>query len=108
MITAKFVFGKDGLINGFLISGHSGSEECGRDIICSAVSSPAYMVCNTLTEIMNLSPEIHESDGRLSLSLAEDEEKKAQDMLNGFYLHLQELEKMYPEYIKVERGAKYA
>lgn len=108
MITAKFVFGKDGLINSFLISGHSGSEESGRDIICSAVSSPAYMVCNTLTEIMKLSPEIHESDGLLSLSLAEDEEKKAQDILNGFYLHLQELEKMYPEYIKVERGAKYA
>ncbi len=105
MITANFVFGKDGLINGFSICGHSGSEKSGRDIICSAVSSPAFMVCNTLTEIMKLSPEIHESDGRLSLSLAEDEEKKAQDILNGFYLHLKELEKMYPEYIKVERGA---
>lgn len=91
---------------GFTVSGHSGSEAEGRDIICSAVSSAAYMTANTITEIMCLHPEICEKDGLLSLSLTKSEAFKAADLLNGFKLHLTELSKLYPEFIIVERGAK--
>ena len=59
MITAKFVYSGD-IITGFSVSGHSGSAEIGKDIICSAVSSASYMTVNTLTEIMLLNPEIIE------------------------------------------------
>lgn len=62
MITAKFVYSGD-IITGFSVSGHSGSAEIGKDIICSAVSSVSYMTVNTLTEIMLLNPEIIEKDG---------------------------------------------
>lgn len=105
MITARFTFAGD-IITGFNISGHSGSAEKGKDIICSAVSSPSIMVANTLTEIMCLHPEISEKDGFLGLSLIESEAFTAADLLNGFKLHLTELSKIYPEFIIVERGAK--
>lgn len=105
MITARFKFAGD-IITGFNISGHSGSAEKGSDIICSAVSSPAIMVANTITEIMCLNPSISEKDGFLNLSLTESEAIKAADILNGFILHLTELSKQYPKYILVERGAK--
>ena len=62
MITAKFVYSGD-IITGFSVSGHSGSAEIGKDIICSAVSSASYMTVNTLTEIMLLNPEIIETSG---------------------------------------------
>lgn len=105
MITAEFFFGNDGLINGFSLSGHSGSAPKGEDIICSAVSSPAYMTVNTLTEIMALNPEVIENDGLMTVKLNSVDAAKAADILNGLRLHIEELEKMYPEYIKVERGA---
>ena len=88
------------------MSGHSGSAEKGKDIVCSAVSSPSIMVANTITEIMCLHPEISEKDGLLSLSLDIREAQTAADLLNGFKLHLTELSKQYPEFILVERGAK--
>lgn len=104
MITAKFSFG-DGLINGFEISGHSGYAEEGEDIICSAVSSVAYMVTNTLTEIMDLNPEIEVEDGYLKVLLNKEDAKKPEDILKGLLLHLEQIEKEGPEFIKIERGA---
>lgn len=105
MITAKFDFAENDLITGFIVSGHSGSAVSGQDIICSAVSSSAYMVANTITEIMAIKAEIRESDGEMKLRLNRDDAEKASDILKGFYLHMGQLSKMYPDYIKVERGA---
>ena len=97
MITAKFVYSGD-IITGFSVSGHSGSAEIGKDIICSAVSSASYMTVNTLTEI--------EKDGFLGIRLSKDEAAAANDLLKGFELHLKELSELYPNYIKIERGAE--
>ena len=101
MITAKFVYSGD-IITGFSVSGHSGSAEIGKDIICSAVSSASYMTVNTLTEIMLLNPEIIEKDGFLGIRLSKDEAAA----VKGFELHLKELSELYPNYIKIERGAE--
>ena len=98
MITAKFVYSGD-IITGFSVSGHSGSAEIGKDIICSAVSSASYMTVNTLTEII-------EKDGFLGIRLSKDEAAAANDLLKGFELHLKELSELYPNYIKIERGAE--
>jgi len=107
MITAAFDFsGKS--ISGFTLSGHSGFAESGSDIVCSAASSAAFMTANTVTEILKLHPKITERDGFLSLSLAESECAEAQTILQGFLLHMQELAKMYPDFIKIERGAENA
>ena len=105
MITAKFVYSGD-IITGFSVSGHSGSAKIGKDIICSAVSSASYMTVNTLTEIMLLKPEIIEKDGFLGIRLSKDEAAAANDLLKGFELHLKELSELYPNYIKIERGAE--
>lgn len=105
MITAKFVFSENELILGFDIQGHSGSAEKGQDIICSAVSSPAYMVVNTITEVLLLNPDISENDGRLKIKLNSHEAEKSRDILKGFYIHIKQLSQMYPDNIKVERGA---
>lgn len=82
MITAKFVYSGD-IITGFSVSGHSGSAEIGKDIICSAVSSASYMTVNTLTEIMLLNPEIIEKDGFLGIRLSKDEAAAVFTTLNN-------------------------
>lgn len=104
MIAAKFIFGNS-LITGFEISGHSGYAQEGSDIVCASVSSVCYMVANTLTEVMKIPAEIEIDDALMKLSLDSNGAEKAKDILSGLLLHIEELEKMYPNFIKIERGA---
>lgn len=97
MITVSFYVKKEPV--GFEVSGHSGYADEGRDIICSAVSSCAYMTANTATEIMGLSPEIEVKDGYMRLIFNDTEALKAKDILNGFRLHINALADEYPGYI---------
>ena len=53
MTKYKFLTDEKG-IYGFIIKGHSGYGEQGGDIVCAAVSSAAYMVINTITDIFGL------------------------------------------------------
>lgn len=99
MIRANFfTSGKD--IVGFEISGHSGSAEAGSDIICSAVSSAAYMAANTITEIVKCKAEADISDGYMSFYVRSDL-SDAQQILEGLKLHLEALAADYPDNIKV-------
>ncbi|HAS37964.1 MAG TPA: ribosomal-processing cysteine protease Prp [Ruminococcaceae bacterium] len=93
-----FTSGKD--IVGFEISGHSGSAETGSDIICSAVSSAAYMAANTITEIVRCKAEADISDGYMSFYVRSDL-SDAQQILEGLKLHLEALAADYPDNIKV-------
>lgn len=93
-----FTSGKD--IVGFEISGHSGSAEAGSDIICSAVSSAAYMATNTITEIVKCKAEADISDGYMSFYVRSDL-SDAQQILEGLKLHLEALAADYPDNIKV-------
>lgn len=97
MITVSFYVKKEPV--GFEVSGHSGYADEGSDIICSAVSSCAYMIANTATEIMGLSPEIEVKDGYMRLIFNDTEALKAKDILNGFRLHINALADEYPGYI---------
>ncbi len=98
MICAVFRY-TDGEIKGFSLKGHAGGIE-GEDIVCAAVSSAAYMTANTLTDICKLSADITVADGDMSLLLAETD-SSARTVLEGFLLHLKELQKQYPKRIQV-------
>ena len=66
MTKATFYFEKD-VPYGFLIKGHSGFAESGEDIVCASVSSVAYMVANTITEILKVNAKIEVNDGKMKL-----------------------------------------
>ena len=102
MIKVRF-FLSEGRYKGFEITGHSGSAERGRDIICSAVSSAAYMTANTVSEIYKVPAEISDGDGYLKLLLKEDGDE-LQNLLKGFELHVRELSDQFPKNIKVIYG----
>ena len=76
------------------------SAERGQDIVCAAVSSTCFMAANTVTEIIGLDADAASTDGYMRLDIKSSKEK-AQDILNGMLLHVTELEKEYPENIKV-------
>lgn len=97
----KITFTKcDGLITGFECRGHSMTAENGQDIVCAFVSSACFMTANTVTDVIGLKADAAATDGYMRLEINELP-TKAQDILNGMLLHLSELQKDYPDNIKV-------
>lgn len=93
---------KDGKLISFEISGHSSSscsDEAGK-VICSAVSSAAYMAANTLTEIIGADVKAKVEDGYMLIELKSQIEE-SQTVLKGLRLHLNELAAQYCNHIKV-------
>ncbi len=101
MIRAIFTV-QDKLVTGFEISGHSGFSKQGSDIICSAVSSAAYMAVNTLTDVQKLDCDVTVNDGFMDLKLSKAEAEAAQVVLNGLLLHLDALSKEYADFIDLK------
>ena len=98
----KAVFYKCGkLIDGFNLKGHSTANEDDEEgrLVCSAVSSATIMATNTITDIIGDNAKIETKDGFLLLNA--DNADKCSVILDGLWLHLTELEKEYPERIKV-------
>ncbi len=86
------------------MKGHStasAEDEVGR-LVCSAVSSAAYMTANTITEIVDAVAEIQvdEKKGEMFLNVSSDFEE-ALPILCGFKLHLEQLSGQYPEHITI-------
>jgi len=107
MVAVK-LFVKDGRTAGFEVSGHADSASPGRDIVCAAVSSAAYMAANTVTEVMGIDAVAEARDGYMKLLLQPDigseDFARASEILDGFALHVRSLAKQYPRNIKVIYG----
>ena len=101
MTEIKF-YKQDVLITGFEITGHSTSsvDDFDGKLVCSAVSSAAYLVANTLGEIIKAKLITDVKDGYMLVKLSSKLEE-SQVTLNGFLLHSNELAKQYRNYLKV-------
>ena len=91
MTEIKFYADKSKLY-GFLVSGHS-SENCDDEegkILCSAISSAAYMTANTISEIIGDVVEAVVDDGYMEITVKKPSEK-TQAILLGFKLHIEQL-----------------
>ena len=95
----KVIFFKKGdSITGFELSGHSGYSDEGSDIVCSAVSSVAYMVANTITEIIGVDAAISLDDGYMKL-IPEKVTEEIQMLFKGMALHFNALAQQYESYL---------
>ena len=102
MIKATFYYSKNGARTGFNIKGHSGYAECGFDIICASVSSAAYMVANTIMEIMGVKADARVDDsGEMTVIIPEESADKTNDILQGLKLHINELSLQYPKNVTI-------
>lgn len=100
MINIRFIKAHD-MITGFELKGHSGFSQHGTDIVCAAVSSAAFMTANTLTEILGIDADVSADDGYMMMKLTTNDALRAQDILRGFELHLNELSEQYKSNISV-------
>ena len=99
-------FFRDGArINGFSVSGHSGYEEAGHDIVCAAISAVVGMAEATINDVCGGKAKVRvkDADARITLTLPTvcEEEEAIQAVLAGMMLYLLNLRDEYPDYIEV-------
>ena len=84
------------------MSGHSSRSNSDFEgkLVCSAVSSAAYMAVNTLTEIVGASLSIEQDDALLNIKV-QSKLEECQVTLKGFKLHITQLQKQYKNNIQI-------
>lgn len=91
---------RNGTLYGFSVQGHADAAPAGQDIVCAAVSSAAYMVANTLTEICRCGAVAEARDGFMQVTVQDG--VASRDILAGLRLHLTQLQLQYPTRIAIE------
>ena len=86
------------------ISGHSGSEEAGRDLICAAVSAIGFGLCNALDQ-MHAEADIQILDNLIQIRIIKST-AQTETILNTGVIQLQTVEERYPEFILVKSEEK--
>ena len=99
---------KNSNIVSFEISGHTGYEDSGKDILCAAISSISQSVCLGITKVLNVKAVINRNDkkGYLKLvlpnNLTDVQNHECQILLKTMQISLQDLLFDYSDYIKLE------
>ena len=98
-------FNQNGRITGFAVSGHSGYEQQGKDIVCAYVTATVTMAEATLNDVLgaNAKVRVNEQEPRITLTLPAncEEEAAVQAVLTGMMLTLGALRDDYSDYIEV-------
>lgn len=98
-------FTEDDRITGFSVSGHSGYDEAGADIVCAAITAVVTMAEATINDVCGAKAKVRvkEADARITMTLPAscDEEESVQAVLAGMMLTLCSLRDDYPDYIEV-------
>lgn len=95
----KVDLSKDKLIT---VSGHSGYEERGKDIVCASVSSIVITTINAIIEIDSDAIDYSDLDNKIIIRILKEDEI-VNKLINNMILLLESLEKDYKEYIKIIR-----
>ncbi|MBQ3141352.1 MAG: ribosomal-processing cysteine protease Prp [Clostridia bacterium] len=99
MINAVFERGATGL-TGFRVSGHSGTANAGRDIVCAWVTSAVMQCANNITEIFEIGADVKVYENEVCLQLTEENDVGMR-LIEGLKLHLQTIAEDYPRAVKV-------
>ena len=104
MIRCEF-FTEDERIVGFTVSGHSGYEERGKDIVCAYVTAVVTMAEATINDVCGAKAKVRVGDdeARITLKLPKscDEEETVQAVLAGMMVTLLNLQEEYSDFIEV-------
>ena len=95
----KVDLSKDKLIT---VSGHSGYEERGKDIVCASVSSIVITTINAIIEIDNDAIDYSDEENKITIRILKESDI-VNKLIKNMILLLEQLEKDYKDYIKIIR-----
>ncbi len=100
----------DGSPKGYEVSGHSGYDKSGRDIVCAGVSSVAQTAYLGLIDVVGITPTvvIDDKKGYLKVTvpsgLTEKQTIETDAILGTMRVGLKELATGYSTYVKLEEN----
>lgn len=100
MIRARFDR-RGGTLSAVQVTGHAGYAPAGGDIVCASVTSAVQLVCNGVTEVLNVSAGVETDEDTVRLTLPPKAPKQAADFLEALLVHLELLRQDYPKYIQI-------
>lgn len=95
MIRAEFFY-KKGEPQKFVISGHAGYDESGKDIVCASVSSAVQMAVNGITEIVKIHCDVTVGDNVIECVLPPRARPAAWHFVSALRLQLSNLSEDFP------------
>jgi len=103
MVGVRFFRGPDGLIDGFVLDGHTECAPHGEDVVCAGVSALAQSILLGLVEVVKADVDFCKNEGFLECKvLKHSDQREIQVLLNTFYLSMKRMEEDYPKFIKVK------
>lgn len=108
MIKVRFLRDKNGNFLGYVVSGHAGFDEYGKDIVCSAVSVLSQTGLLSLKSILNINLNYKIDDGYLEVRIPKDITKEklreVNIIINTILIGIKSTMEAYPKYITLEYG----
>ena len=101
MTKISFIYCGDALA-GYEMDGHASDTQAeGEDVLCAALSSAAYLVANTITDVLHVDAEIEVDDGYMMLIAPKKDLEKCADIFTGLKLHFESLAEDYGDSIEL-------
>ena len=102
MIKVKYYYDDDFSLKGFCLKGHADFAEIGYDIVCSAVTSNAIAVINSLDKLVKVEFEsVIGQEGHIECIVKDIHLERSQLLLNHFQLAIDGIKREYPKNIKI-------
>ncbi len=94
------IFLSNGSYNGFCVSGHSGYDEAGKDIVCAAVSTAVGFAVSLLERVgKDVRVKTDEENAVVSLRLSPT--RQSDLIIETFLAQMQDVEAEYGEFLSV-------
>ena len=88
-----------------VVSGHTGFDDVGSDIVCASVSSVYFMALNGIENVLNIKFGYGIDDAFAEFILPDDlndeQTSKINILLDSMYLFFKDLEAQYPDNVKI-------
>ena len=102
MIKVNYYYNDDFLLQGFCLKGHADYAEIGYDIVCSAVTSNAIAVINSLDKLMKVEFDtVIGKEGHIECIVKDAYLEDSKLLLDHFQLAIEGIKREYPKNIKI-------
>ncbi len=104
MTTVTFFYENDKIVK-VSASGHCGKAECGKDIVCAAVSTlvqTAYLAIADITPSVEYKRDDDSAEFEFSVGADNERRHDVDVILRALTVGLNDLERGYPKFIKTE------
>ena len=101
MVRIRIFSDQDGKITGYSVTGHSGTAERGRDIVCAGISSLAQAALLGIGEHLHREVDYKVTSGELTMRLKGAPDELTEAILRTMLMGLREIEKLSPKAVRI-------